>query len=266
MERSLTELRPKTRWVGRRVEIHRSVDSTNRIAEDLARGGAPEGTLVLADGQTAGRGRFGRTFFSPPGRSVYLSLLLRPELGPDSLHQYVFVGALAVAETVCAHVPQGVRVEIKWPNDVLLDRRKTSGINLPVQIEDGRVASAVLGIGVNVNLSEADFPPELRTIATSLGIANGAPLDRVGFAEALIERLEAEIDAFRASGFGRALDGWRKFFRMAGEQVQIGGPGVSREVAGTVEGVDSAGALLLQTDRGRERVLAGDVLLADPRR
>ena len=72
MERSLTELRPKTRWVGRRVEIHRSVDSTNRIAEDLARGGAPEGTLVLADGQTAGRGRFGRTFFSPPGRSVYL--------------------------------------------------------------------------------------------------------------------------------------------------------------------------------------------------
>ena len=266
MERLLEQLSPRTRWLGRRLDVHRQVDSTNRIAEELAREGAPEGSLVLADAQSAGRGRLGRSFFSPGGRSIYLSALLRPSEPPEEVHLYIFVAALAVATAVRGFVPSQVDVSIKWPNDVLLDGLKTSGINLPAQIENGRVTSAVLGIGVNVNVGEEEFPPELRGLATSLRIASGTPVDRVTFAEALIEGLEREIDRFRSEGFAPVLDDWGKFFRMRGLRVRVGGPAVRQEIEGTVEGLDPHGALLLRTDGGTKRVLAGDVTLVKRRR
>ncbi len=117
MERSLSALKPPTRWVGHRIDVHQSVDSTNRIAEELARDGAPEGVVVIADQQTAGRGRLGRSFFSPGGSSLYFSLVLRPECVPEQLHEYVFAAAVAVAECARSWLPAGVPVEIKWPND-----------------------------------------------------------------------------------------------------------------------------------------------------
>ena len=261
MEPGLFELSPPTRWLGRRLDVYREVDSTNRIAESLALAGAPEGTVVVADGQTAGRGRLGRSFFSPPGRSLYLSALLRPEAPPEAVHAYVFAAAVAVAETALRCLPPEVLVEIKWPNDVLLGGRKTSGINLPVQLAGERVRSAVLGIGVNLNNRAREFPPELRAIATSLREAGGRPVDRVAFGEALLGRLEDEVETLRDGGFGKVLDRWRKFFRMQGVRVRIGGPGVAREVEGEVRGVDAEGALLLERPGagGPERILAGDV-------
>lgn len=257
MARSLFELSPRTRWLGLRLDLYAEIDSTNRVAQDLARAGAPEGTLVLADAQTAGRGRLGRSFFSPSG-SVYLSVLLRPRVGAEEAPHYGFVAAVAVAETIGTWIPTA-GLEIKWPNDVLLDGRKVSGINLPSQLEGGRVVSLVLGIGVNVNVGEQAFPPELRPIATSLAIAAGGPVDRVGFAEALIEQLERRIDRYRAGGFAEVLDAWQKYFRMRGARVRIGGPGVAREVEGVVEGIDSDGALLLRDGPVLERIVAGDV-------
>ncbi len=265
MERSLSALKPPTRWVGHRIDVHQSVDSTNRIAEELARDGAPEGVVVIADQQTAGRGRLGRSFFSPGGSSLYFSLVLRPECVPEQLHEYVFAAAVAVAECARSWLPAGVPVEIKWPNDVLLRQRKTSGINLPSHVEASRVYWAILGIGVNVNTPAEEFPEELREIATSLRIAGGAPLDRIALAEDLLLRLEAEIERLRQHGFGRVLERWRNFFRMPGSRVRVGGPGVRREVEGTVVGVASDGALVLETDSGRERVLAGDVTVLAPK-
>jgi BirA family biotin operon repressor/biotin-[acetyl-CoA-carboxylase] ligase len=259
MERSLFDLSPRTQWIGRRLDLYASLDSTNRVAEELARGGAPEGTVVLADGQTAGRGRLGRSFFSPPGCSLYLSLLLRPGSAPDGAHEYGFVAAVALADVVAPLLPPGVDLELKWPNDVLLDGRKTSGINLPAQLEGSRLASLVIGIGVNVNLEPSDLPAELVGIATSLRIACGRRLDRVAFAERLLERLEATIEDYRADGFGPVLEAWQKYFRMRGSRVRIGGPGIARELEGTVLGVDAAGALLLRCGEARERILAGDV-------
>ncbi len=264
MERNLYALNPPTRWVGCRLDVHEVLDSTNREAERLAAAGAPEGTLVIADRQTAGRGRLGRSFFSPPGGGLYLSLLLRPPGPADRLHEHVFAAAVAVAEAARAHLPS-VPVEIKWPNDVLLAGRKTSGINLPAQIDGARVASAILGIGVNVNTEAGDFPPELQSIATSLRIAGGRVLDRVAFAEDLLCRLEQWIDTLRRQGFDVVLDCWRRYFRMEGASVRVGGPGVSEELEGTVEGVAPDGALLLGVVRAgeihRERILAGDVTL-----
>jgi BirA family biotin operon repressor/biotin-[acetyl-CoA-carboxylase] ligase len=264
MDRTLGDLTLPTRWVGRRLELYRELDSTNRLAGELAQQGAPEGTLVVADGQTAGRGRRGRSFFSPPGSGLYLSLVLRPRIPAERAPEHVFAAAVAVAQTSRSWVPPDVRVEIKWPNDVLLDGRKTSGINLPAHLEGDRVRWLVLGIGVNVNVEKAEFPPELHAIATSLRIARGASLDRVGFAEALLVRLEHQLDRLRDGGFGGVLEAWRDFFRMQGARVRVGGPGVAREIEGTVWGVDEAGALLVQTERARERILAGDVALLDP--
>ena len=258
MERRLTDLKPPTRWVGTSIDAHDRVDSTNLIAEALAEDGAPEGLIVLADAQTAGRGRLGRSFFSPPGTSLYLSLLLRPPCRPEQLHEYVVAASLAVADCAAAWLP-GVAVEIKWPNDVLLRGRKTSGINLPAQIADGRVRWAVLGISVNVNNRLEDFPSELREIATSFRIASGAPLDRVALAEDLLLRLEQQLDRLRQQGFAGVLEGWKNYFRMPGTRVRVGGPGVQRELEGKVLGVGEDAALLLETATGTERILAGDV-------
>ena len=263
MEFDLERLSPPTRWIGRRLDIYAEVDSTNLVCAELADRGAPEGTLVVADRQSAGRGRLGRSFFSPGGTSLYASLLLRPDEPADQIPRYVFAAAVAVAETARERLPAGVDVQIKWPNDVLLDGRKTSGINLPAQLQGDRLVSCVLGIGINVNPVAGDFPPELVPIATSLRIAGGVALDRLEVAHAFLARLEAEIDDLRAGNHASVLDRWRAFFTMGGERVAVGGPGVAREIHGICEGVDAEGALIVRTHSGEERVLAGDVTLLE---
>jgi BirA family biotin operon repressor/biotin-[acetyl-CoA-carboxylase] ligase len=295
MERPLDALKLQTRWVGRSLEYLAQTESTNLVAHARARAGAPEGTVVLADRQTAGRGRLGRSFFSPGGVSVYFSLILRPQAPPERLHENVFAAAVAVADAAAEHLgPE--RVAIKWPNDVLLDGRKTSGINAPAQISAGRTEFLVLGVGVNVNTRPEDFPPELRQTATSLRIAAGAPLDRTAFAEGLLARLEREIDRLRGAGFASVLERWRIYFRMRGSRVRISVPGASgvstsggttnsgattsgvstsgstteggtREREGIAEDVDPDGALVLRVATGagssRERIVAGDVALLE---
>ena len=190
-----------------------------------------------------------------------MSLLLRPRTGAERLPEYVFAASLAVADTALRYLPSSVRVEIKWPNDVLIDGRKTSGINLPAQLDGGRVSSAVLGIGVNLNLRRDELPPELRSLATSLLEAGGEPVNRLEFAESLLVRLEEAIGQLRSTGFESVLEGWKKYFRMQGERVRIGGPGVVQEIEGSVEGLDPSGALLVRSAAGLERILAGDVTL-----
>ena len=265
MDRSLFELSPPTRWLGARLDVFAEVDSTNLVAERLGHEGAPDGTIVIADRQSAGRGRLGRSFFSPGGRSLYLSVLLRPAMPPEHVHRHVFAAAVAIASCAGRVLPESAAVEIKWPNDVLIDGRKTSGINLPVHMDAGRVVFAVLGVGVNVNLAQEELPDELREIATSLAIAAGKPLDRVQLCEELLAQLEREIDLLRGGAFAALLERYRKSFRMAGRKVRIGGPGVAREVIGTVLGVDEEGALLVRPRGGAaepiERILAGDVTL-----
>jgi len=261
MERTLGHLTPATRWVGSRVDYHPTLDSTNLRADALARAGAPEGTLVIADAQTAGRGRVGRSWFSPPGRNLYLSLILRPDLRPDQAHAYAFVGALAVADLAAARIGRAGAVEIKWPNDVLASGRKLSGVNLPAWIEGDRIAALVLGIGLNVNLAADELPAELRSLATSLRIETGQMQDRVAIAEELCVRLEAWCERLRRDGFPPILDAYSKWLRMRGSRVRIGGPGIAREVEGVALGLAEDGALLLETPGGVERILAGDVQL-----
>src|SRR5262249_47625594 len=153
------------------------VDSTQRLARDLARGGADEGTTVIAERQTAGRGRMGRQWHSPAGENVYCSVVLRPPLAPGAVPCLALVVGLAVIDAVRAVA--GLAAALKWPNDVLLEGRKVAGILTELDAEVERVHFVIAGIGVNVNVT--DFPPELAHKATSLRLAGSLPVDRAAF-------------------------------------------------------------------------------------
>ena len=252
-----------TVWLARELHHLETTDSTNRVAAELARAGAPHGATVVAEGQTAGRGRLGRSFFSPPYLNLYTSIVLRPPLSTARAPSAILASAIAVAETVAGEVDDPGAVEIKWPNDVLLGGLKTSGILMEMSAEAARVAWLVLGIGVNLNVERERFPPEFRALATSLAAHRGRPVERAAFARALYGTLEEVMDVHAEKGLDALRPRFDAFFRMTGRRVrvqQIGEP----DCEGRVEGIDADGALLLETREGRRRILAGDVSIAKP--
>ncbi len=241
----------------RTIDWHAETDSTQRVARDRARAGAAEGTIVIAESQTAGRGRLGRTWHSPPGRNVYCSVVLRPALPPSTVPQLALVAGLSVARAV---ETLGLRPAIKWPNDVQLEGRKVAGVITEMDAELERVHSVVLGIGVNVNARVADFPPYLRDVATSLALAAGRPVDRVRFAARLLDALEADHRRFVAGGFAALRPEWERRSALTGRAVIV--RAADTEVAGTVAGVEDDGALRLVDAGGTvRRVIAGEVTL-----
>lgn len=261
------EVQPRlaTRWLARRYVWLDDTDSTNRVAADLARDGAEHGTTVVAEGQSAGRGRLGRSFFSPSYQNLYTSIVLRPNLDTARAPTTILAAAVAVAETVAASVDDPTAVAIKWPNDVLLGGLKTSGILMEMGAEATRVRHLVLGIGVNLNVDRALFPDEFRALATSLASHRGKPVERVDFAARLYDNLEAVLDRHAQGGFDAVRSDFEARFQMRGQRVRvldaIGGGGAA--VEGTASGIDADGALLVRRDDGvTERVVAGDVTIA----
>lgn len=245
--------------IGCHLHYFESVDSTNTVAHQLARGGAADGTVVLAETQTKGRGRLGRTWVSPPYRNLYLSVILRPGLPVSDAPPIGLVAGLAVAETVREWTPQ---VAIKWPNDVLVAGRKVAGILLEMEAEDGRVRFVILGVGVNLNSVADDFPPDLRDKAIGLCTAVGTPVDRGGFAARLLSRLEARYEVFLREGFAAIQPLWEGLSCLTGRHVHIDGGGERH--AGVVTGIGADGTLRLRDTAGQEiRVVAGDVTVVD---
>ena len=250
-----------TRWLAREIRHLDTTDSTNREAGDWAREGAPHGAAVVAEHQSAGRGRLGRSFYSPANQNLYLSLVLRPELSISQAPTVILGAGLAVARTVAGALGAEERVSIKWPNDVLVDERKVSGILMEMSAEATRVGHLVLGIGVNLNVPPEDFPEEFRGRATSLAAARGGPLDRVDFTRRLLFTLEAVLDEHAAGGFEALRPGFESFYRMRGRAIEVSDlDGAVRR--GHAGGIGSDGTLELHLDGGgMERVLAGDVTL-----
>jgi BirA family biotin operon repressor/biotin-[acetyl-CoA-carboxylase] ligase len=252
----------ETRWLARDIHHYETTDSTNRVALELARSGAPGGTTVVAEGQTAGRGRLGRAFFSPPHLNLYTSIVLRPDITTEQAPGWILASAVAVAESVAETVGDTAAVEIKWPNDVLLGGLKTSGILMELGAEGARVDFLVLGIGVNLNVDRERFPDEFRSLATSLVSHSGRPVDRVAFARRLYGKLESIADACEAGGFECLRPRFEALFRMPGRRVRVLMTGGS-EISGTARKIDADGALLVETDDAEiVRVIAGDVTLA----
>lgn len=250
------ELAPllNTHDIGRTIHYRESLPSTNEHAYRLAQEGASHGEVVIAEQQTAGRGRRGRSWASPPGANLYCSVILRPELSPQRAPELTLLAAVAVAETLRE---AGANASIKWPNDLLVEGRKIAGILAEMSAEADSVSFVVLGIGVNLNIRRAEFPRELNALATSVMEARGQRVPRALFAAALWTRLERWLDVHQEKGFAPVRDAWRQLASTLGQEVLV--KTETREFRGHAEDIDDSGALLVRTPSGLERVDAGDV-------
>ncbi|MDH7601203.1 MAG: biotin--[acetyl-CoA-carboxylase] ligase [Armatimonadota bacterium] len=226
-----------------------TVSSTNDIALELAKTGAPEGTVVIARSQHAGRGRHGRVWVDEPGSSVLMSAILRPHLPPERFHELSFVSSIAAAESLKEQF--GLRCELKWPNDVLVNKRKICGILIETT-EAAAEAAVVIGIGVNVN--QTAFPSEIAAEATSVALETGSTQDVRAATEKMAMALFEWYQAYCSVGFAAILERWRTHMCGMGTraEVDVGG----EQIRGRIVGIDDCGRLLLQDDCGATRAIA----------
>lgn len=252
----------RTARAGKRIggDIHyfESLASTSTTAREYARNGCPEGTVIIAETQTHGRGRLGRTWESPPFRNLYTSIVLRPTIEPAQAPQIALVAGLATAE---AAIAAGAPAKIKWPNDVLIEGRKTAGLLAEMDSDGDTLHAVILGIGVNLNLAHDELPEELRSKATSLAEARKQPVERHTFADLLLSALEERYDQFLGDGFAAVREAWDGLSSLRGQRVEVDANGVKH--AGKAVGLDADGALLLTEKGETTRVVAGDVTIID---
>jgi BirA family biotin operon repressor/biotin-[acetyl-CoA-carboxylase] ligase len=246
-----------TRRFGRPLIVLASCPSTNdAVAARARQGTGDEGLVLVADAQSGGRGRLGRSWHSPPGENLYFSLLLRPAISPALIPPLTLLVGAAVAEVLAA---AGARPRLKWPNDVLLPTsaglRKVAGILTEMASERDRIRQVVIGIGLNVHTSS--FPPELADRATSLALATGGAFDRGTLLVQLLGALETAYDRFLAAGPAETIARWRQHADL-GRRCRIERDGNVLE--GIALDVDADGALVVRDDAGRvHRVMSGEV-------
>lgn len=234
--------------------------STNADMIEQESQGAPHGALIVADCQTAGKGRHMRAWLSPPSVGLYVSILLRPKM---PLAQAPLIGlAAAGAAAIAIEQLAGIRPQIKWPNDLLLNERKVAGILMESQLQpDGRY-SVVVGLGVNVNTSRQDLPERSRFPASSIRIESGSRVSRAALLVGWLEPLESAIDLLEQGRSNPILRQWRDYAYRINQPVTVLASG--HPITGTLLGTDPDGALLLQTSNGKtERILSGDLLPND---
>ena len=240
-----------------------SIDSTNAKARELALRGAEEGTLVIADAQTAGRGRNERTWYSPPGLGLYVSFILRPGTPAEAAFGILMAVALGAAGAVTKLRPTG-SVGIKWPNDLMLEGRKLGGLLSEVGMSHGAVDWAVVGVGLNVNHQASDFPAEIRDRATSLRISAHREIDRVALLQDLVERAGTWYGEYLERGMVPLLPEWRRRSVILGRMVRVETAGET--YVGIADGIQDDGALRVRLESGTiETLHAGDVQLVQMR-
>lgn len=236
-----------------RVRVLDTVDSTNTLCKTLAAQGAPEGTVIIADRQTAGRGRMGRTFYSPQGVGIYFSVILRPQAAPGELMHLT----CAFAAAMCGAVEQacGLRPGIKWTNDLILGDRKLAGIltELAIEAESGRIQHAVLGIGVNCCQKPEDFPEDVRDMACSLAMSLGKPADRNRLAAEMV-RSAWELSEGLLTDKVRWMEEYRRDCVTIGREIAVLRNGKARP--GRALDVTSDGGLMVRYEDGTEEVVA----------
>ena len=248
----------QTKRIGRSIFLSREVGSTNDWAKELAELGAEEGTVAIAETQTAGHGRLGREWFSPRG-GLWFSVIFRPEMSPSEAIGLVFVAGLAVAEVL--REKYDLKVETKWPNDVLVNGKKVCGILAEMNTKGRAVKFVVLGFGVNANfLVEKVFPRSLKEVATSLEKELGQKVRLEDLFKGLLERLGSRYDECAERGLAFLLADWKKYAGFLGRRVEVR---IGNErLSGVALDVDAKGALVLRLEDGATKhVLAGDVSL-----
>lgn len=245
-----------SRLVGRDIRVFQETTSTNDVADKLGRDGAGEGVVVFAETQTRGRGRLGRGWHSPAGKGLWFSVLLRPDLRPQSATQLTVAAATALVRAI--REVTSVRPEIKWPNDLVVGGRKLAGVLTELSAELDHINHLILGIGVDVNLTAGDLPADLRKHTTSLRLVTGRVWRRADLAAAILRALDHDYGRICQGRFGELAEEWETGCTTLGRRVriQVG----ERMLAGRAEALDEDGALLLRTDHGHlERIIGGDV-------
>jgi len=246
----------RTSVLGQQIAYQREVASTQDAAKALAVQGASEGTAVIAETQTGGRGRMGRAWASPPG-GIYLSIILRPDIKPSEALRFPLIVGVAVAEAI--EQLTGLKPQLKWPNDIIVAGRKAGGILLEMSAEMDSINYIVIGMGINVNTRRAHFPAEIRGIATSLREEYGKEVSRVRLVQEILAQTESLYQDFRVSGFEHIRERWKALSNTIGARVSISSGG--KQVEGEAIDIDGDGALILRKANGAlERVIAGDVI------
>lgn len=244
-----------TKWAGRNLICYDETDSTNLRIKKLGKEGAPHGTLALAEQQTAGRGRRGRSWVSPAGCSIYMSVLLRPDIEPDQAPMLTLVMACAVAEGLEALTKQ--QVQIKWPNDIIMSGKKLVGILTEMSVQDGKIDYVTVGVGINVNITE--FPDEIKETATSLCIECGHKIKRAPVIAAVMDRLEADYETFmRTQDLSGLMDTYSSLLVNKDRDVLI--LGEKEQYRAHALGITPTGELLVRREDGTvEEIYAGEV-------
>jgi len=242
--------------VGRQLFLFGELPSTNTALRDLARQGAVEGTVVVADAQTAGRGRFDRPWYSPPGVNLYVSVLFRPTFHPREATRFSFIASLALSDALAK---LGLLPAIKWPNDVLLAGKKVAGTFVECATRGDEIDFLILGMGVNVNVEVATLREALGPAglyATSIRAIVGSEVDRNILGAAYLDRLDAWAARYRAEGAEPILTAWRDRDIVTGSRIEA--RGTAAAVTGRALGVDGLGHLVLEVSPGRRVTVLSD--------
>ena len=246
----------KTTMMGRHIHFEEIVSSTQKIARNLANEGVEEGTIVVADQQTNGKGRMARVWYSPKGTGIWMSMIIRPNLPINQTPQLTLLTAVAIVQAIEELTP--LKPEIKWPNDIMLNGKKLVGILTELQAEADQVHSVIIGTGINVNQKVADFPEDLQKIATSICIETGTVWERAQFIQMILLKFEGLYSLFLSQGFKPIKLLWESYAISLNKKI------IARTLNGTVEGkaigIDDDGVLLIETNnRVIERIYSADI-------
>jgi BirA family biotin operon repressor/biotin-[acetyl-CoA-carboxylase] ligase len=248
------------KFIGHQLYYYEEIGSTNDEAFRLGSAGAPEGTALIANSQSAGKGRMQRVWYSPAGSNIYTSIILRPQIEPARAPQISILAGVAVADILESYCPD--RIKLKWPNDVLINGKKVCGILSQMKTIVSEVDFIILGIGINVNISYNEFPKEICNIATSLAIETGREISRQELIIRLYENLAKWYKQLLGDGFGRIKEKWLSISPMIGQTVQV--MFQEEAVSGKAIGLDEDGSLILLAAGNKKlKVSAGDATIVN---
>jgi BirA family transcriptional regulator, biotin operon repressor / biotin---[acetyl-CoA-carboxylase] ligase len=241
---------------GQRIVYKESCLSTQFIAHEEAQNGAPDGTVVISEEQTSGKGRMSRPWDSAAGKGIWMSVITCPALTPQQAPQMTLVAAVAVTRAI--EEVAGVNPSIKWPNDILIDGKKVTGILTELQADPDRVKAIILGIGINVNQNDEDFPEELKSIATSLKMVNGKTINRAKLIAKTLEFLEHYTNLYVAHGFSPIKLLWEGYSNTVGKRIRA--VMFNETIEGIAMGITEDGMLNLKLDDGSIRgIFSADI-------
>lgn len=235
-----------TNYIGQEITYYESVSSTQEIAHRLAQEGVKEGHVVISDEQTKGKGRLGRVWLSPMGTSISMSLILRPQIPPQQAPQLTLLTAVSVVLGI--EKTTGLKCQIKWPNDILLNGKKLVGILTEMQAEPDTIHSVIIGIGINVNHREEQFSSDLRNIATSLYIESGKEVSRAKLVANIFDEMERLYEQYLLEGFHVIKKLWEENAINMGKQITA--RTLKGSITGIAKGITDDGVLLLEDEEG----------------